>query len=161
MSKLSEAQHEIEKFMSQIIIEEFKDYRDMIQKENEIYQEIDKLIPGNKYNQLEEFLGKEFGDKWYKHRKSLIKAEEKERLMTLEYNGKKYKAIYGFNVMYSGWDCDDFAWIIEDNGIKKLIMTNHGTPYEAEMSELEGLMKTYQEAIDNTKVALELLVQKK
>lgn len=65
--------------------------------------------------------------------------------------------MYYFEVLYSGWDCDGMAWIIDMQGTKKLIMTNHGSMYEAQLSELQELLKYYAQTLKDTQKAVDLL----
>lgn len=68
------------------------------------------------------------------------------------------KVIYTFDVMYSGWECDDTAWVVEaPDGSRGLIMTNHGSSYEATGDTLRAKIAEYQKAIQNTEEALRLL----
>lgn len=125
--------------------------------QQEIFKAIDIQEAGNKYKRLEDFLDQNFMNKIAEQRQYLLKQEEKERNKTLTYQGKVYNVIHYFEVLYSGWECDGMAWIIDMDNTKKLIMTNHGTMYEAQLSELQGLLKYYAETMQETQKAVDLL----
>lgn len=111
----------------------------------------------NKYQRLEDFLDQSFIEKVEQQRKFLLKQDEKELNKTITYKGKVYNVVYYFEVLYSGWDCDGMAWIIDMQGTKKLIMTNHGSMYEAQLSELQELLKYYAQTLKDTQKAVDLL----
>lgn len=125
--------------------------------QQEIFKVIDIQESGNKYQRLEDFIDKVFIQKIADQRDFLLKQEEKERNKTITYQGKVYNVVHYFEVLYSGWECDGMAWVIDMDGTKKLIMTNHGSMYEAQLSELQEQIKYYAETMQQTQKAVDLL----
>lgn len=122
-----------------------------------IFKAIDLKEKDNKYQRLEDVLDHSFMEKITEQRNFLLKQEEKERNKTITYQGKVYNVVHYFEVLYSGWDCDGTAWVIDMDGTKKLIMTNHGGMYEAQLSELQELLKYYAQTMQETQKAVDLL----
>ena len=59
------------------------------------------------------------------------------------------KTLFEFPVMYSGWECDGKGWVKErKDGKRVIVLTNHGSEYEANQQEVTDLMATYQNALD-------------
>ena len=87
-----------------------------------------------------------------------VKKLEEELSTPIEVDGKLYRKIYKFEIMYVGWECDSYGWVVvdEDNN-RHLLLTNHGQEYIAHQNELTSLIKTYEEKIEETKKALNLL----
>ena len=70
----------------------------------------------------------------------------------------KNKIIYEFSVYYSGWECDDIAWVMQSpDGRTFLKMTDHGREIVRNYDFLEEKIKEYKEAIKNTERAISLL----
>ena len=69
------------------------------------------------------------------------------------------EVIYQFPVMYSGWECDYNGWVVEEIASKerKIVLSNHNTLYFADIKEIEECIDEYQDVINKTKKALELL----
>lgn len=68
------------------------------------------------------------------------------------------RTLLEFPVMYSGWECDYVGWVKERaDGSRVIVLTNHGTPYEASPQELRYCMAKYQDALDKSQDALDLL----
>ncbi len=80
--------------------------------------------------------------------------ENEQKKLELEYNGQKIKAEKVINVLWSGWECDDKVWLIKEDNKKKIIATNHGYPYVADINFLKEKMKEYQKAIQETEELL-------
>ncbi len=47
-------------------------------------------------------------------------------MSTIKVNGETYPVIFQFDVLWSGWECDSDAWVVETDGGLALVMTNHG-----------------------------------
>ena len=76
----------------------------------------------------------------------------------MEVKGKKVTVIKTFDVYYSGWDCDSKGYIVVlEDGNKSAVLTDHGNPYFADVSELESLIIEYKSAANETMSAIELL----
>ena len=72
------------------------------------------------------------------------------------------KKIFEFTVLWEGWECDSVAWVVEkSDGSRRLVMTNHGSPYEADPQELRDRIAEYQRVIAESEMALALIVSPK
>lgn len=69
------------------------------------------------------------------------------------------KVIYGFDVLWSGWECDSNGRVYEHDGERFLVLTNHGTPYRADPQELRDKIEEYRTTIFATEEALRLLAE--
>lgn len=66
--------------------------------------------------------------------------------------------VFTFDVLHHMWECDGTGWIVTfKDGSKKLYLTNHGYPYEGNLNELKEYLENYQEVIDKTQQAIDLL----
>lgn len=117
-----------------------KSYRDICN--NVFNEQIAKFeIYGKKQKELEEyFIKKQYEDS-----------------LKVTVNGKDYIAEKVINVLWSGWECDGYAWLVNDDSKMKVVMTNHGATYFADKSVLEEKLKEYQDAIKNTQDILNAL----
>lgn len=72
---------------------------------------------------------------------------------------KHEEIIYQFRLYYSGWDCDDKAWIVKNHNTGKVrcIGTNHGARCDMSIAELGDFISDYKSAINDTKKAIHLL----
>ena len=68
------------------------------------------------------------------------------------------KIVFHFDIAHSGWECDSEGWVVEYlNGTRRLILTNHGSPYFAEKTELLDLLDEYEKLVQRTEKAYELI----
>jgi rhamnose utilization protein RhaD (predicted bifunctional aldolase and dehydrogenase) len=67
------------------------------------------------------------------------------------------KVVFEFPILHSGWDLDSIGYVVDNNGSKILILTNHGVDYMADPYELETKIAEYQKTIMQTQKALTLL----
>jgi hypothetical protein len=68
------------------------------------------------------------------------------------------KTLLEFPVMYSGWECDEKGWVKERaDGIRVIVLTDHGVPYEADPKVLRDRMDAYRDALAKSREALDLL----
>lgn len=83
-----------------------------------------------------------------------------DRGFKMNVQGKSYEVIYAFDVMFVGWECDPKGWVVKDSdGVKYAVLTNHGTPYIAEPIELRRMISEYEQVIEQTNKALQILNQ--
>lgn len=68
-----------------------------------------------------------------------------------------YNVIHEFPVLYSGWECDYEAWIIDYEGKPRLVTTDHGGFDFDETDLLTDKIEEYKRAIAETQRALETL----
>lgn len=85
------------------------------------------------------------------------KDQEQERLLNIEVDGKAYKANRAIPVLWSGWECDAYAWLVEQDNEHRLVTSNHGSMHFAEKSFLEDKIAEYKKAIAETEEFLAIL----
>jgi hypothetical protein len=120
-------QDPIRKKENKIIVETYqKVYNDVFDKEIKKYK-----IYLQKRNELQNYL------------------EEKIYQDSLKVNveDKKFIAEEIIDVYWSGWDCDNHAWLVNDNGQKKVVVSNHGKKYFTDKTFLEEKIKEYEKEI--------------
>ena len=71
--------------------------------------------------------------------------------------GVEYKSVAYTDVLWAGWECDSLAWVTKKEGENVLITTDHGCRKITDKSFLENKIKEYEEAIEKSKIMLELL----
>lgn len=67
------------------------------------------------------------------------------------------KTLLTFPVLWEGWECDSEGRVCEFDGVRFLVLTNHGSPYRAEVQELHDKLAEYRNVIAATEKAIELL----
>jgi hypothetical protein len=91
------------------------------------------------------------------------KNKELTEYLSLEMERKKLEVIIDnktiiaekvIDVLWSGWECDNYAWLIQEGNEKKVITTNHGAVYVADKNFLIEKIKEYQQAIKETEEML-------
>jgi len=68
-----------------------------------------------------------------------------------------YPVVFTFPVLWNGWENDNTGYIVMDDDVKRLVLTNHGSPYFGNISELQEKIKEYEEAATETKKAILLI----
>ncbi len=82
---------------------------------------------------------------------------EQEKKLSVNVNNKNFKAIDVCDVFWSGWECDSSVWVVVDEGVPKLVTTNHGSYHFTEPSFLEEKIREYEKAIEDSRRLLELV----
>lgn len=74
-------------------------------------------------------------------------------------DGEKVKdVLYEFKVLRHEWEGDGAGWVVSfEDKPNKIVLSNHGEKYIAEWDDLNELVKTYKEAVQNTNNAISLL----
>lgn len=67
------------------------------------------------------------------------------------------KVLLEIPVFHQGWELDDTAWVIEHEGRRAIIATNHGGAYFADESFIIEKIAEYKDAISKSRNALELI----
>jgi len=80
-----------------------------------------------------------------------------DRLLARKYPGQPFEIVKEFDVLHHGWEGDGTGWIVKVAEKNILILTNHGSAYEADPNEIRELLVSYQVVIDETKAAYTLL----
>ena len=65
--------------------------------------------------------------------------------------------IYKFPVLHHNWECDGYGYVVEKNGKKDIVMTNHGNLYVSSVKELYVKLAEYTKISFDTKKAITLL----
>jgi selenocysteine lyase/cysteine desulfurase len=72
--------------------------------------------------------------------------------------GKKIdEVIEVFDMSIAGWDCDMDGYLVLVAGTKKLVFTNHGSPYFGTIEEMEKLLKQRQKNANDLRNKIEEL----
>lgn len=86
-----------------------------------------------------------------------IKQEQYQNSLKVTVDGKDFVAEKVIDVFWSGWECDDKAWLVNDDGKMRIIVSDHGHKYFTDKSFLEQKIKEYQSAIEETNEVLNQL----
>lgn len=62
-----------------------------------------------------------------------------------------------FTILHHNWECDGFGYVVEKDGKRNIILTNHNKPYIATIEELRIKISDYKSAIQETERAIFLL----
>lgn len=65
--------------------------------------------------------------------------------------------IYKFPVLHHNWECDGYGYIVEKNGKRDVVLSNHGNLYISSVKELEAKLAEYTKITYDTKKAITLL----
>lgn len=76
------------------------------------------------------------------------------RQLQVSVDGTSYVAEQVIDVLWSGWDCDSKAWLVNDNGAMRVVATNHGDTYFADAAFLNDKIAEYEHAIKETRAML-------
>ncbi len=88
-----------------------------------------------------------------------LKEEDLEKSMWVEVDGVKYRAIKKLDVLWHGWESDNTVWLVNINGEKKVITTNHGQVYVADESLITEKIAEYAKLIKDSQDFLNLMKQ--
>lgn len=91
------------------------------------------------------------------HVQAIVKKEQYERVAIVKFNGHSLRSIDHTDVYWTGWECDNIAWVVNLDNKNTLLTTNHGDVQITDKKFLEGKIKEYEEAIANSKRLLNLL----
>lgn len=67
------------------------------------------------------------------------------------------KIVTKFKILHHEWEMDGYGYIIDDQGEKQLVISDHGAVRIADKEHLNELIKNYKEVIQETEGALFLL----
>jgi 3-dehydroquinate dehydratase len=67
------------------------------------------------------------------------------------------KTIFRFPVLHLGWEADGWGYVIEKDGKRDVILSNHGKFYTASIKELEQKIAEYTKVKFDTKKAIALV----
>lgn len=87
--------------------------------------------------------------------KARLEQIERDRFITVE--DKKYEVVKKIEVLWSGWECDEYAYAVKtDTGIK-LVISDHGEKMFAKSNFLEERINAYKSAMTETEEMLKLI----
>lgn len=64
------------------------------------------------------------------------------------------KIISKIKILHHSWECDGYGYIVEKEGKRKLILTDHSKPYVANISDLNSKISEYKSIIQETERAI-------
>jgi hypothetical protein len=83
--------------------------------------------------------------------------EAAEMAKPITVKGFECRRLMKFPILYSGWESDADGWVVEVGGDRKLVMTNHGDAYFADVEEVKSLIESYYRAINASVKALDMV----
>lgn len=87
--------------------------------------------------------------------KARLEQIERDRFITVE--DKQYEVVKKIEVLWSGWECDEYAYAVKtDTGIK-LVISDHGAKMFAKSNFLEERINAYKSAMTETEEMLKLI----
>lgn len=66
------------------------------------------------------------------------------------------KTIFKFPVLHLGWEADGWGYVVEREGKRDIILSNHGKFYTSSIKELEQKLAEYTKVKFDTKKAIAL-----
>lgn len=90
-----------------------------------------------------------------KHRQDEIR----ERDSRVEVDGIQYRVLKKIDVLWSGWECDGSAWLVQTDDGPKIVMSDHGQKHFDNGDELRARIFAYNEAIRETEELLKMVEQ--
>jgi hypothetical protein len=67
------------------------------------------------------------------------------------------KIVAKFKILHHEWEMDGYGYIIDDQGEKQLVISDHGVIRIVDKEHLNELIKNYKEIIQETEKALSLI----
>lgn len=89
--------------------------------------------------------------------KERLERVARERARWLDVDGQKFRVLAVTPVLWSGWECDSQAWVIERDGQRVLVTTDHGAQVQGNEEMLRGKLVEYRQAIEDTERLLAIL----
>jgi hypothetical protein len=90
-----------------------------------------------------------------------IVGESNRQKLAVIVDNKSFMAETVIDVLWAGWECDDRAWLVNDDGVLRVVATNHGEPYFVEPEFLKNKISEYKTALQKTEAMLERLENQK
>jgi ribulose-5-phosphate 4-epimerase/fuculose-1-phosphate aldolase len=71
---------------------------------------------------------------------------------------QKLTKVMRFRVLRHGWECDLWGWVVmRPDGAQTILLTDHGTEFEAMPGDLQDLLRQYQQVITDTQSAMTMV----
>ncbi len=71
--------------------------------------------------------------------------------------GNDYEVVMQFEVLYSGWECDPYGYVVKTSEGLRLVHSSHGTKYFTNASEFLEFIEDYKKVIEETIKAIALV----
>lgn len=81
---------------------------------------------------------------------------ENKTTLDLKIEKRFGKILSKFKIFYYDWEMDNYGYVVNDGTKNKLATTNHGRLVEVEVDYLFHKIKEYENAIKETKEAIEI-----
>lgn len=117
----------------------------------DVYHDVRNRVYRENYSDLGE-VAKKFAEL-----DNIRQMEQRAKELTVTIDAKTFQAIDTCEVLWSGWEGDDRVWVVEDDGVKKLVASSHGSKHFTDPSFLEDRIAEYEMAIENSRRLLNLL----
>ena len=62
--------------------------------------------------------------------------------------------IYKFSILHHNWECDGYGYIVEKDGKRDIVLSNHGNLYISSAQELQIKLAEYTKVVFDTKKEL-------
>ncbi len=124
----------------------YSPYCDIIHEYKEIYHHL-----------YEQFMENELIQYKIKELSAFREQELREENLHISVNEIQFKAIDMCDVLWSGWEADYYAWVVEYEGKRKLVTSDHGHKYFSDKDFLINKIKEYEKAIEDSKRLISLL----
>ena len=86
-------------------------------------------------------------------------AQATEERLHVSVGDVTYRAEAVADVLWSGWECDSSVWVVNDQGERKVVASDHGCLQFVEPSFLEERIAAYETALKETRALLALVKQ--
>lgn len=80
----------------------------------------------------------------------------RERDSRVDVDGIQYQVLKKIDVLWSGWECDGIAWLVQTDDGPKIVMSDHGQKHFDNGDELRARIFAYNEAIRETEELLKM-----
>ena len=117
----------------------------------DVYHDVMNRVYHENYSDLGEVVKK------FAELDNIRKMEQRAKELTVTVDDQTFQAIDTCEVLWSGWESDDRVWVVEDDGVKKLVASSHGSTHFIDHRYLENKIAEYEEAIENSCRLLNLL----
>lgn len=83
----------------------------------------------------------------------------RERDSKVDVGNTQYRVLKKIDVLWSGWECDGIAWLVQTDDGPKIVMSDHGQKHFDNGDELRARIFAYNEAIRETEELLKMAQQ--
>lgn len=83
--------------------------------------------------------------------------EAAERALMVTVEGRPYRALKRIDVLWSGWASGQYIWVVDHDGEKRFVATNHGQPGLIDKAFVLERIEAYGAAIAESEAALAMM----